>query len=68
MVPQLYKIWRTMEAADLSLITLGTVLAVQVGFSLHGFFKLDKTLMRSNFIAAVMTIITLISIPIIQTM
>ena len=65
MVPQLYKMWTTMETASLSLGMLGIILFVQFGFALHGFFIRDKFVMLSNVAAATMSAATLFSIPII---
>jgi len=66
MAPQLFKMWTTMETAALSFGMLGIITFVQSGFALHGFFIRDKFVFISNVAAAMMSIATLISIPIIQ--
>ena len=60
-VPQLWKIWQTHETAGISLVFLWVLFFVQSGFSLHGFFTRDRFIMSSNGLAAIMTLLTILS-------
>jgi uncharacterized protein with PQ loop repeat len=60
-LPQLIQLWATRETAGLSLLFLLILLFVQGGFSTHGFFTRDRFIMTSNGIAAVMTLLTILS-------
>lgn len=62
MIPQLWIIWATESAGDISVTTLAILIGIQVGFSAHGFFRRDRPLMVSNGIAAAVTFITAISV------
>lgn len=61
MVPQLYKLWTTHDANSISLATLGLLVVIQGGFSLHGYFTRDKFVMLSNGAAVAVTIATIAS-------
>ncbi len=61
MVPQLLKIWETNVTEGISVFTLVILFFIQTGFSAHGFFLRSSPLMLSNFAAAVVTFITVIS-------
>ena len=58
MLPQLYKIWETRTADDISLLTLGLLILIQGAFSLHGHFIRDKLIKLSNFAATLVTLTT----------
>ena len=58
MVPQLVKIWTTGDATSISISAVTLLIVIQSGFSLHGFFLRDKTLMISNCVAAIVTATT----------
>jgi len=60
-LPQLIQLWATRETAGLSFGFLFILLFVQGGFSSHGFFTRDRFIMTSNGIAAVMTLLTIVS-------
>jgi uncharacterized protein with PQ loop repeat len=59
--PQLLQLWQTRETAGLSMSFLGILFFVQAGFSVHGFFLRDKFVMISNGLAAMMTLLTILS-------
>ncbi|MCL4360711.1 SemiSWEET family transporter [Patescibacteria group bacterium] len=60
-LPQFLQVWQTHETAGLSLAFLFILLFVQTGFSTHGFFTRDKFIMGSNGLAALMTLLTILS-------
>ena len=62
MAPQLYKLWTTHETAGISLGMLGSILFIQAGFALHGFFIRDRTVMWSNIAAGSMSVATIASV------
>ena len=66
MVPQIYQIWATREVAGISLVMLGIITFVQAGFACHGFFIRDKFVMVSNTAAAIMSIVTAVSVLLLQ--
>lgn len=61
MMPQLYKIWATGKADDVSLLMLVILVGIQAGFALHGFFLRSDALLWSNAAATAVTIITAVS-------
>ncbi|MFA4975282.1 MAG: SemiSWEET family transporter [Candidatus Paceibacterota bacterium] len=61
-LPQLLKIWQTHQTSGISLVFLFILLFVQSGFSLHGFFSRDRFIMGSNGLAALMTLLTILSV------
>ncbi len=62
MTPQLHKLWTTHDGSSISILTLGILILLQGGFSLHGYFTRDKFVMYSNGAAVVMTFITILSV------
>jgi uncharacterized protein with PQ loop repeat len=60
-VPQLWSVWATRETLGLSMGFLSILLFVQAGFALHGFFTRDRFIMGSNGLAALMTLVTMLS-------
>lgn len=50
--PQIIKVLETQKTKDLSLIMFSTILAIQIAFSLDGFFTRNRTLFLSNAFAA----------------
>ncbi len=62
MLPQLYKIWSSRKADDVSLAMLGLLMLIQYAFSLHGYFIGDNLLLMSNLAAGTVTVITALSV------
>jgi uncharacterized protein with PQ loop repeat len=62
MVPQLWQLWTTHETAGISLGTLGIIAFVQAGFTLHGYFIRDRTILLSNVAATTMSLATILSV------
>ena len=60
-LPQLVQIWQTHQTVGLSFGFLSILFFVQAGFSLHGFFTRDRFIMGSNGLAALMTLLTILS-------
>lgn len=54
-VPQLVKIWRTRQTADISIWFLSVLVFLQSTFAVHGFFIRDPMVMWSNGGAALTT-------------
>lgn len=60
-LPQFLQIWQTHQTAGLSLVFLLILFFVQIGFSSHGFFTKDNFIMGSNGLAAILTLLTILS-------
>ncbi|OGF51784.1 hypothetical protein A3I27_04385 [Candidatus Giovannonibacteria bacterium RIFCSPLOWO2_02_FULL_43_11b] len=62
MLPQLTSVWTSGLTEGISVLTLSLLTAIQTGFALHGFFLRDCPLLWSNGAAAMVTLITMLSV------
>jgi uncharacterized protein with PQ loop repeat len=62
MAPQLRDIWATGVTDGISILTLIILFSLQVGFSIHGFFIRDGTIMKSGIASSTVTLITIMSV------
>ena len=62
MIPQLIKVIRTHETADLSLTMFWIYLSTQVAFSLNGFIKRDRVLFVTLGLSALINLSTIATV------
>ena len=56
MVPQLYQIWAERRTAGLSLFMFGTILFIQLGLAVNGYFRRDTALIVTMLVSAVISV------------